>query len=297
MKLLTHYISTFVHTYPEMINWRENYLNDSLYFSFRSTHYDRQTYPSRLHYHDYYELVIFLEGDIQYICESETYQPQYGDIILIPPHKLHMSVIHAETTLYKRYVFYLYPDALEAYGCSELLRFLSFCGTKQCLLTLRQPSCQVLYSLLSRLDQSLKACSEREQALARGLVIEIFYWLSEAYIKPEIAPIQLPENVIGIQRYVDAHFQEINSVSEIASHFFYSREYISRLFRRYLNTTVADYITQRRIAQSQSLIAKGISLSEVCFQVGFGSLSTFNRAFKALTHMTPSQYRNRTQHS
>ncbi|MBQ2955544.1 MAG: helix-turn-helix transcriptional regulator [Clostridia bacterium] len=63
-----------------------------------------------------------------------------------------------------------------------------------------------------------------------------------------------------------------------------------------MNTTVADYITQRRIAQSQRLIANGIPLSDVCFQVGFGSLSAFNRAFKSLTHMTPSQYRIRTLH-
>lgn len=294
MKLLAHYINAIAQTHPEIINWRENYLNDSLFYSFRCTQYDRQTYPSRLHYHDYYELVIFLEGDIHYICESATYQPQYGDIILIPPHKLHMSAINADATLYKRHVFYLYPDALEAFGCSELLRFLSFGGNEQYLFTLEQQSCQALHALLMRLDQALKSRSARETALARGLVIEVFYWLSEAYIKPVTAQNRLPENVLAIQRYINEHFCEIDSVAEVASHFYYSREYVSRLFRQHFHATVADYIMQRRIAQSQVLIAEGMPLSEVCFQVGFGSLATFIRAFKAMTHMTPSEYRNRT---
>lgn len=294
MKLLAHYINAIAQTHPEIINWRENDLNASLFYSFRSTQYDRKTYPSRLHYHDYYELVIYLEGDIHYICESATYQPQYGDIILIPPHKLHMSVIHADATLYKRHVFYLYPDALDSFGCSELLRFLSFGGNGKCLLTLEQQNCQALHTLLMRLEQTLNSSSAREKALARGLVIEVFYWLSKAYIKPVTAPNRLPEQVLSIQRYIDEHFCEINSVADAASQFFCSREYVSRLFRQHFNTTVAAYIMQRRIAQSQILIAEGVPLSEVCFQVGFGSLSTFIRAFKEMTHMTPSEYRNRT---
>lgn len=294
MKLLTHYLNAIAQTHPEIINWRKNHLNDSLFYSFRSTYYDRQTYPSRLHYHDYYELIVFLEGDIQYICESAAFQPQYGDMILIPPHKLHMSVIHADATLYKRHVFYLYPDALEPYGCNELLRFLSLGEGDQYLFTLEPQSSQALHVLLARLDQALKNASEREHALARGLVIEIFYWLSEASIKPAVTSSRLPENVRSIQRYIDEHFFEIGSVAEVASHFFYSREYVSRLFRHHFGITVADYITQRRIARSQILIAQGVPLSDVCFQVGFGSLATFIRVFKAMTHMTPSQYRNYT---
>ena len=115
MQLLTTYIPEAAQAKPEIINWRSNYLNQSLYYSCRETRYDRKTYPSRMHYHDYYELVVFLGGDIHYICESSACQPEYGDVILIPPHRLHMSAINAASTVYRRHVFYLYPDALP--GC------------------------------------------------------------------------------------------------------------------------------------------------------------------------------------
>ena len=93
MKLLTHYLNSRPQQSPKLVNWRENSINDSLLYSCRSTAYNTQNYPSQLHYHDYFELVLFVEGDIRYICESQSYKPQYGDMILIPPKTLHMSML------------------------------------------------------------------------------------------------------------------------------------------------------------------------------------------------------------
>lgn len=292
MKLLAHYISAIARMYPEIINWQENYLNDSLFYSCRATHYDRSTYPSSLHYHDYYELVIVEEGDIHYICEGKTFHPHSGDIVLIPPHKLHMSVINADETLYKRHVFYLYPDAFDAIGCSALTEFVKDCEDGHHLLSLSPSSRQILLDLLSRLNHVLKpGANKKDQALSLGLVIEIFYYLSQAQADQATAAARLPMKVLSIQRYIDEHYAEISSVSQVAAHFFYSREYVSRLFKQHFNTTVADYITKRRIANSQTLIAKGEPLSDICYSVGFGSMTAFIRAFRSVTNMTPSQYR------
>lgn len=291
MKLLAHYISALTSAQPDIVNWRENYLNDSLFYSFRSTSYTRETYPSSLHYHDYYELVIVEEGDIHYICEGITVLPQHGDIVLIPPRKLHMSVINAEATHYKRHVFYLYTDALDALGCKELTTFLTADVQHHVLLSLKPQDQQALLSLLNRLDQALKTGEEKDRALSYGLIIEIFYYLSLAQSKEASGKTPLPQSVLNIKQYIDENFAQITSVSQIAAHFFYSREYVSRLFKQHFNTPIADYITKRRIASSQELIADGTALIDVCYQVGFGSMTAFIRAFRSITGMTPSQYR------
>ena len=292
MKLLAHYLNAIAKTHPEIINWRENYLNDSLFYSCRSTHYDRETYPSSLHYHDYYELVIVEEGNIHYICEGKTFKPQKGDLILIPPHQLHMSMIDADETLYRRHVFYLYPDALNTLGCEALMDFLPNGNDMHCLLALPESEKAALLALLTRLDRALSPeANKKDRALSLGLVIEIFYYLSHTQADAESSSAHLPENVLRIQQYIDGHFTEIASVSQIAAHFYYSREYVSRVFKQHFNTTVADYITKRRIAMSQTLISQGIPLSDICYRVGFGSMTAFIRAFRCVTNMTPSQYR------
>ena len=97
MKLLSHYLQNKNAPRHEIVNWENVQINDSLFYSARSTRYDRNTFPSSLHSHDYYELVIFSEGEINYVCESSVYSPRRGDVIIIPPGKFHMSRIKGVT--------------------------------------------------------------------------------------------------------------------------------------------------------------------------------------------------------
>ena len=288
MRLLTHFLQT---ARPEIRNWRENYVNDSLFYSYRDTAYDRSTYPSALHYHDYFEVVIFLEGDIRYLCESAVYEPREGDIIVIPPGKLHMSALNCEATRYRRHVFYLYPDAFDGMGCHELSRVLHRSSDGFSLSLSEPEGKRELLSLLSRLDQALASDLPLEKALAVSLILQIFYWMNRDRASSPTRQRPLPEPVAQIKAYLDQNVAEIDSVSGVAERFFYSREYVSRLFKKHFNTTISDYIRKRRIAMSCELIAEGMPLIDICYRVGFGNLSTFIRVFREITGITPSQYR------
>ncbi len=48
---------------------------------------------------------------------------------------------------------------------------------------------------------------------------------------------EIPGNVRGLREYVDQHFQSVQTVSDIAGHFYYSREYVSKLFKQYYWST------------------------------------------------------------
>ncbi len=290
MKLIAHYPGGMGGSRHIGANWRENYINDRLFYSHRTTEYDRDSFPSTLHYHDYYEMVVYAQGDIHYICETEAYRPQYGDVIVIPPGQLHMSMLDADSSHYVRHVFYFYPDAFDAIGCGALTDFLR--GEGMDTMTVLSPTGRrELLSLLADLDRALECDTPKENALALAYILQIFYMVGMARSQRRVGEEILPENVLAIQRYIDENFGEIVSVGDIAAHFYYSREYVSRLFKQYFNTTVADYLRTRRVAYSCTLIAEGIPLSEVCFRAGFGNLSTFIRSFRAVTGMNPSAYR------
>ena len=296
MKLLTHYLNSQTQNQHFVNNWRENSINDLLLYSFRSTDYNRSTFPSTIHYHDYYELVVFIEGDIRYLCESEVYTPQYGDIILIPPGNLHMSMLNEEQTKYTRHVFYLYPTAFDELGCGVLTSFVKKHSEGLMLTSMLHRTRQEMISLLTKLDKALSdPKDESKKALGIGLIIQIFYLMNQEQFVANENPSTLPSNVIQIQRYLDENYTQITSVSEIAAHFFYSREYLSRLFKQYFHTTVADYLTKRRIACSQRLITQGSTLIDAAYQSGFSNVNTFIRAFRNITGLTPSAYRKALQ--
>ncbi len=290
MKLIAHYPEQTSAPEGGKRNWRENYINDALYYSHRDTEYEKNTYPSTLHYHDYYELLIYVQGDIHYICENESYRPQYGDVLLIPPGCVHMSMLDGEHTRYERHVFYLYPDALDAADAGALTEFLR-CGEKEHIRVFCVQNCNALLELLSRLDTALEKGTPSERALALAFVLQVFYAISCAGVRRHSSDGLLPESVSEIRRYIDAHYSELESVGEVAAHFYYSREYVSRLFKQHFNTTVADYLRTRRVAAACTLITQGVPLSEICFRVGFGNLTTFIRSFRAVTGQNPSAYR------
>ncbi len=291
MKLLSHYLQNKNDPRHEITNWENDLINDSLCYSYRSTVYDMNTFPSSLHSHDYYELVIFVDGEINYVCESSVYSPRRGDIIIIPPGKFHMSKLKGERTHYKRHVFYLYPNAFDAVGASLAEILIRTNEGVHFSLSSHERE-EELLTLTEKLSSALKNRGDGlSRALAFGYIIEIFCLLGRKDIRTRGNTESLPENILALKEYLDAHFAEIESVSEVAEHFFYSREYISRLFKKYYDTTVMDYIHELRIAKAKSLIAEEMPIIDVCFAVGYSSLSTFIRTFRRATDMTPSEYR------
>ena len=64
-----------------------------------------------------------------------------------------------------------------------------------------------------------------------------------------------------------------------------------RYFKRQTKITFTDFVNQYRITQAKTLLLKDISVSETCYEVGFESLSYFNKLFKKLTGLNPSVFK------
>ena len=121
-------------------------------------------------------MVIFEEGNIQYICEDCVYHPSSGDIILIPPGKFHMSVINCERTHYKRHIFYLYSSAFDKLGHSALTSFLNRTTKGDMFRFGLTEAKQALMDTLVRLKESFDSePSPLEEALGLSYIIQVFY--------------------------------------------------------------------------------------------------------------------------
>lgn len=291
MKLFSHYIEHQVKNHTTIKNWENRLIGDRLSYAYRDTVYDSNTYPSNLHYHDYYELVIFISGNTRYLCEGSVYYPKCGDVIIIPPGNFHMSAINCEKTHYIRHVFYFYPSVFDSIGQNILTEFLSRTDKSTLLSFSSAEKTKKLTELLEQLNTSFKTDLPIEEALRLSYLIQIFYLFNygECAFKNEIST--LPENVLAIQKYIDENFADISSASQVAEHFYYSREYVSRLFKKHFDTPISDYITKRKVEKSRSLISQDMALTDIAFRVGFGSISSFIRAFHSVTGMSPSEYR------
>ena len=200
-----------------------------------------------------------------------------------------MSYINAEQTRYERYVFYFQPQAFEELQAPALMRFGDYAGGYAYILTSKRKA--QLLSLLTQLDEALARGDEASAALSRGLVLQLLYLFGEPDGHAAGPTLQLPARAREVQEYLDEHFREIRSVTEVADHFFYSREYLCRMFRAGMNTTVSEYLLKRRVSCAQQMMTTDLTLTEICFRSGFGSVSAFIRAFEQIMGMSPSRYR------
>jgi AraC-like DNA-binding protein len=72
-----------------------------------------------------------------------------------------------------------------------------------------------------------------------------------------------------------------------------SEAHFIRTFRATFGETPHRYLQRRRIERSMSMLREtDSSVTEICLDVGFGSLGTFSRTFRAIVGESPVAYRN-----
>jgi AraC family transcriptional regulator len=92
--------------------------------------------------------------------------------------------------------------------------------------------------------------------------------------------------------YIEEHLAEDITVADLANVACLSIFHFTRAFAATMGVPPHRYVTQRRLEAAKALIATGKpSLSEIAFNCQFSSQSSFTRAFRRATGMTPAEYR------
>lgn len=89
----------------------------------------------------------------------------------------------------------------------------------------------------------------------------------------------------------DRHYAEPLDLEALASAAGVSKYHFLRCFASVYGKTPALYLTERRIERAQDLLrATNLTVTEICYLVGFTSLGSFSSRFTELVGMTPSAY-------
>jgi len=75
----------------------------------------------------------------------------------------------------------------------------------------------------------------------------------------------------------------------LADRFFISKFYLSRVFKKHMNVTPHNYISQRRLFLAKQLLYKGLPPTEVYRRCGYSDYSSFFRAFREKYGFSPKQ--------
>ncbi len=94
-----------------------------------------------------------------------------------------------------------------------------------------------------------------------------------------------------VYRYIHSNYNGHCDVNEVAAGVHLSTPAFCRYFKKQTRMTFTDFVNQYRITQAKTLLLKDITVSEACYEVGFESLSWFNKLFRRLAGMNPSAFK------
>jgi AraC-like DNA-binding protein len=94
---------------------------------------------------------------------------------------------------------------------------------------------------------------------------------------------------------IDREYAQPLDVEAIARGVHMSAGHFSRQFKLAYGETPYSYLMTRRIERAMALLRRGgMSVTEICFAVGFSSLGTFSSRFTELVGIRPSLYRDQS---
>ncbi|WP_426449030.1 response regulator transcription factor [Paenibacillus sp. S-38] len=98
--------------------------------------------------------------------------------------------------------------------------------------------------------------------------------------------------IFEISKYIQSHYHQDITLQEIASHFFLSREYISRKFKQEFGVNLSDYVSGIRIDKAKLLLLNPhLRVSQVAEMVGYEDEKYFSKVFKKMVGSSPNEYR------
>jgi len=91
---------------------------------------------------------------------------------------------------------------------------------------------------------------------------------------------------------IDRDYAQPLDVPSLARQVHMSAGHLSRQFKEAYGESPYSYLMTRRIERAMTLLRRGdLSVTDICFEVGFSSLGTFSTRFSELVGMSPSRYR------
>lgn len=252
-------------------------------------------YTAQSHWHDDLEFIYIISGHMLYNINGEIILMKEKEGVFVNARQLHFG--YSE-------------DRSECIFICVLLHPILLCLSKN----IEQKYVVPLISNNEIMFYHLKGNCEWEKVVLSSIQKMYDYKndkISELKIQREFFNIwiELCENIISIKKennsnnhhlsilktmisYIDQNYRWKISLEDIAFSGSVGKTNCCMLFKKYVNKTPNEYLTELRLRKSIELLQKtDMTVLEICYEVGFSGASYFTEVFHKYFDCTPSMYR------
>ncbi len=245
------------------------------------------------HYHDFYKLLIHIQGDVHYFIEGKEYALDPGDTLLINPGEIHKPSMR-NNTIYERIIAYISDSFFEglAYYETDLKQCFSLAKSKQSHLVRSHTS----NALLHHINEVLRCTFTTDDYgnhLLRRIKIEEYLIMINRVLNQEdnslIPPTTANDKILQAIDFINQHIDKELSIDTIAASLFLHPSYLMHLFKKETGHTIGKYINEKRLFISNQYIKSGRTMTEACYLAGFQNYGTFYQAYKKKYGASPKK--------
>jgi len=105
-----------------------------------------------------------------------------------------------------------------------------------------------------------------------------------------------PPAITRAKQYIQAHQSEKLTLGQVARAVNMSTFYFCKIFKKATGTNFTDYVSRVRVEKARNLLLNpNLRISEIAYEVGFQSLTHFNRVLKKILGQSPTEYRGQVK--
>lgn len=280
-----------------IINTMKNYEKTGyLREPFRLFHLkDSVTKEISLHYHDFYKIIVFYTGNVTYMIEGKSYLLKPGDVVLVNKNDIHKPTIDYRVP-YERSILYISGECLESCrveGYDPFFCFSQAAEKKSYVLRVGEFQKTEAGSILAAMETGAQRYGWKAE---RMLLFQLFLLAVNRICmgegqKEELRPKAVyHQKIIDVMTYLNKHIFEEVSIDALADVVYMSKYHMMRQFKKETGYTIHKYVTEKRIAAAKEMLSSGMPAARVSEACGFLDYSTFLRAFRSSTQMTPTAF-------
>lgn len=228
------------------------------------------------HLHNNFELITVTSGAMNVIIDKVVYSLKEGESLLVFPNQVHEFVTPEHSS---HFLCIFSPKLVQAYSISFVDK-------------LPVSNAFVLDEFYAKKLEDLK--DDYSIIEIKGLLYSIC-GIFDRGAKYKARGEDRDRLLSKIFLFVDKNFAGACSLAELAEYTSYHYVYLSKYFKSCVGISFTDYVNRYRINEACYLFRNNPkqTILQTAFDCGFDSLRTFNRNFKRIMGMTPSQYQEK----
>ncbi len=281
-----------VNGYDEAEHWAA--INErNIYLSY--TGENRENFMN--HVHGSCELLLVVQGGADYTINNEVYSIREHDLLIIGAMDPHYRVI--TDFPFVRYGLTVLPAFLEALPIlneyANVYRTPAPADFSK-LKHLTGEEYEQIRSLFLQIGEETTQVQSSSSDLVYALLLQLTIFLNRrlGYEKRDRTANRTYQAMLEIKSYIDLNYAGNLSLRELSSKFYLQPNTISKAFITCFGVHMKNYIDSVRITKAVGILeTSSISITELALQVGYDSVNTFLRQFRAKMGLSPYQYRKK----